>query len=65
MKGEIELIWHKITSGHSGLMHPDDMHPNISELWDQFKSGDIDTESANIRMQILKPLLQLDRVGPA
>ena len=65
MKGEIEPIWHKITSGHSGLMHPDDMHPNISELWDQFKSGDIDTESANIRMQILKPLLQLDRVGPA
>ena len=65
MREEIEPIWNKITSGHSGMMHPDDMHPKISELWDQFKSGDIDTESAKMRMQILKPLLQLDRVGPA
>ena len=65
MRGEIAPIWNKITSGHSGGMHPDDMHPKISELWGQFKSGDIDTESAKIRMLILKPLLRLDRVGVA
>ena len=55
MREEIEPIWKKITSGHSGCMHPDDMHHKISDLWDQFKSGDIDTESTKIRMQILKP----------
>ena len=65
MREEIEPIWNEMTSGHSGCMHPDDMHPKVSELWDQFKSGDIDTESTTIRMQLLRPLLQLDRAGPA
>lgn len=45
-------------------MHPKDMHLEILEQWNQFKSGDIDTEGTRIRMQILKPLLQMDRVGP-
>ena len=55
VRGEIEPIWVKITSGPSGSMHPKDMHPEILELWNQFKCGNIDTEGTRIRMQILKP----------
>ncbi|MCY4227188.1 MAG: hypothetical protein OXF20_05730 [Gammaproteobacteria bacterium] len=61
VRKEIEPIWNKITSGYSGLMHPDHMHPRILELWNQFKIDDINTETTKIRMQVLQPLLQMDR----
>ena len=40
-------------------MHPKDMHLEVLELWNQFKSGDIDIEGTRIRMQKLKPLLRI------
>ena len=57
VRGEIEPIWVKITSGPSGLMHPKDMRPVILELWNQFKSGIVDIEGTRIRMDLLKPVL--------
>ena len=57
MRRVIEPIWIKITSGQSGLMHPQGMHPEILELWHQYKDGSVDAEGIRIRMQILKPAL--------
>lgn len=58
VRGVIEPIWVKITSGQSGLMHTKDMHPEILELWYQYKNGIVDAEGIRIRMQILKPALE-------
>lgn len=58
VRGEIEPIWVKITSGQSGLMHPKDMHPEILELWHQYKDGSVDAEGIRIRLQILRPALE-------
>lgn len=58
VRGIIEPIWINITSGKSGIMHPNDMHPEIFELWLQYKNNTIDTEGIKIRMEILKPMLE-------
>lgn len=50
-------IWEKMTSGQSGLMHPDNMKPEIREVWLDFKNGKTDLEGAKIRMNILRPIL--------
>ena len=58
VRGIVEPIWVKISSGQSAIMHPKDMHPEIIELWELYKNDSINAESVKIRMQILKPLLQ-------
>ena len=58
IRGIVEPIWLKISSGQSAIMHPKDMHPEILELWEKYKNNDIDAEGIKIRMDILKPMLQ-------
>jgi len=58
IRAEIEPIWVTISSGHSAIMHPKDMHPEILDLWIQYRDGAVDAEGIKIRMQILKPLLE-------
>jgi len=57
IKDSLVPIWEKITSGQSGFMHPDNMNPEIREIWLDFRNGIIDLDGAKIRMNILKPLL--------
>lgn len=57
VKQTLDPIWKKITSGQSGLMHPDNMNPEIREVWIDFKNGMTDLEGAKIRINILKPML--------
>jgi hypothetical protein len=56
-------LWSKLSSGQSMVMHPDKMNPEINEVWVQFNSGKIDIESVRLRLQILKPLLNLKYSG--
>lgn len=52
----LEPIWLKITSGPSGLMHPKDMNRVVREVWERFKSGEIDGPAAKFQLEYLKPL---------
>ena len=58
VRNAVEPIWLNITSGKSGMMHPKDMHPEIHELWQQYKDNKVDAEGIKIRMAILKPMLE-------
>ena len=57
VKTTLSPIWERLTSGPSAMMHPKDMHPEIREIWEDFRSGKIDIDGAKIRINILKPLL--------
>lgn len=48
----IEPLWQKMSSGHSGCMRPEDMKPNVREIWEDFRVGKIDRKSARIRLEI-------------
>src|SRR5262249_41522645 len=37
-------IWEKTTRGYTGIMMPHKMQPEIHELWDRFKAGQVDLE---------------------
>ena len=43
-------------------MHPDQMHAEIRELWVEFKEGRVDADGTRIRINLLKPLLELKYV---
>ncbi len=51
----IEPLWQKISSGHSGCMAPQGMKPRVREIWEDFRVGKIDRESARIRLEIVRP----------
>jgi hypothetical protein len=53
----LDPIWGKICSGQSGFMHPDNVMPEVRQVWLDFKNGKIDLEGAKIRMHLMKPLL--------
>ncbi len=52
----VEPLWIKITSGLNGLMHDKDMHPIVQEIWNEFRTKQINAESAKFRLNIYKPL---------
>jgi hypothetical protein len=52
-------IWQKMTSGQSGIMHPDNVMPEVREVWLDLKKGKIDLEGATIRLQLMKPVLSV------
>ena len=51
----IEPLWQKMSSGHSGCMPPKRMKPHVREVWEDFRVGKIDRESARIRLEIIRP----------
>jgi hypothetical protein len=57
VKQTLSPIWEKISSGQSGFMHPNNMIPEIREVWLDFKNGKTDLEEAKTRMNSMKPLL--------
>lgn len=59
VKNVLTPIWNKVTSGQSACMHPDQMRTEIRELWVEFKEGRVDIEGVRIRMNLLRPLLEM------
>ncbi|AEJ01261.1 hypothetical protein Nit79A3_1429 [Nitrosomonas sp. Is79A3] len=53
----LEPIWLKITSGQSGLMHPNNMVPIVHEIWERFRSGEIDASAAKFQLKFLEPVV--------
>ena len=49
-KAIIEPLWQKISSGHTGTLRPEDMKPPVRGIWAKFKTGEIDFESARVRL---------------
>ena len=47
-------IWNNQTQGETGVMLPNDMHPEIRHLWERYKSGSIDVEEVKISAQLLE-----------
>lgn len=52
----IEPLWEKMSSAHSGCMPPESMKPSVREIWEDFRVGKINRESARLRLQIVRPL---------
>ena len=40
----LNAIWQNMSSGQSGIMHPNAMHPEVHGMWLAFKNGKIDLE---------------------
>lgn len=55
-------LWDKMISGHSGVMMPEKMQPEIRQIWENFKSGKIDLSSVRERARIALPVLSMRRV---
>lgn len=50
-------IWKNQTQKETGVMTPDDMHPEIRRLWERYKNGEIGIEEVKISSQILDPVI--------
>ncbi len=53
----VEPIWNKLLSGYNAIAHPDGMKPNTREIWEDFRLGKIDIESARTRLNIIRPMI--------
>lgn len=56
-------IWEKKTRGYTGIMMPHNMQPEIRELWDRCKAGQVDLEhvkrAANLALPILRRRMEV------
>jgi hypothetical protein len=52
----IDPLWQKMSSGHSACLRPEDMKPRVREVWEDFRTGTIDLNSARTRLEIVRPL---------
>lgn len=57
VENTIMPIWEKIVLGRSAFLHPNNMTPEIREVWLSFKNGGTDLHGAKIQMDVLKPML--------
>lgn len=58
IEASLFFIWEKMTTGQSGILHPAQMHPEVRELWEQFKYGEISVETVKFRLDYLRPELR-------
>lgn len=52
-------LWEKMKAGYSGVMMPDKMQPEIRQIWEDYKSGKIDIDSARERARPALPVLSM------
>lgn len=52
----VDNLWEKISTGHSGSIRLDSMPSHVHEIWERFKAGEIDRESARTRLELVRPL---------
>ena len=53
VKKVLDPIWAKMCSGQSGFMHPDNVAPEVHQVWLDFKDEKIDLEGAKIRLDLM------------
>ena len=65
IKAGIELVeeaalymWNNFKNYKTGVMLPEDMHPEIRSLWERYKSGSIGEENVKIAVNLLEPVLK-------
>jgi len=54
----IEPLWEKMSAGRSGCMVLKDMEPHVREIWEDFRLGKINSDSARIRLEIIRPIIK-------
>ena len=54
VKTIIEPIWQKISSAHSGSFRLESMRQPVREIWNEFRSGQIDFKSAQVRLDLVR-----------
>ena len=57
-KNIIEPLWQKISSGHSGSIRLESMPQPVREIWNEFRDGQIDFESARGRLNLVRDRLR-------
>ena len=50
-------LWAKMTAGHSGIMMPNQMQPEIRQAWEDYRAGSIDLDSVRGRARLAQPVL--------
>jgi len=50
-------IWKNQTQKETGIMLPNDMHPEILHLWERYKNGKIEIEEVRISLQLFEPAI--------
>jgi hypothetical protein len=48
-------LWNTKTSGSSGIMKPDSMNKKTKDVWDKFSTGEIDADTAKLRLKLYFP----------
>ncbi|WP_373091282.1 hypothetical protein [Zhongshania sp.] len=54
-KSVILPLWSKLSSGQSGAIRVDSMSQNTKDIWEKFRSGEIDAQAAKFRLEVLGP----------
>jgi hypothetical protein len=57
LRSILQPLWEKLSSGQSMMMPPGNMTHEVREVWEDFSVGKVDSDSARIRLRILKPVL--------
>jgi hypothetical protein len=50
-------LWANMTAGHSGIMMPNQMQPEIRQAWEDYRAGSIDLDSVRVRARLARPVL--------
>lgn len=50
-------IWERMSSGPTGLLHPDNMEPHVHDIWADFRDEKINVDSAKVRLYLIYPIL--------
>jgi hypothetical protein len=49
-------FWEKISTGHTGAIRIESMPEHAREIWEDFRTGIIDDESARVRLELVRPI---------
>ena len=53
-----EYIWHKMSTGYTGIMMSEDMQPEIRECWERFRVNEISFNAAKRIVHLAQPVLR-------
>lgn len=55
LEAAVKPIWINFTSGTSGILRPENMHPTAKEIWERFRSNEIDESSVLFQLAYMRP----------
>ncbi|MGB3562761.1 MAG: hypothetical protein WBC09_06845, partial [Thermoanaerobaculia bacterium] len=56
IEGAAQHLWDGLTTGHTGIIRPDNMQPEVRDAWEAFKAGEIDLAAVKRRLTIATPV---------